>query len=63
MRLAVPRVRATSWLRLSLPMFTPIGWSMAVPAGSSAVRLHHFSKHAEGGHGPFWHLCDMRAAK
>src|SRR5262249_19338584 len=27
--LVARRVRATSWLRLSLPMFTPIGWSMA----------------------------------
>jgi len=42
-----------------LPTASPLppqNRTSAGPAGSSAVRLHHFSKHAEGGHGRFWHI-------
>src|SRR6516165_127057 len=34
----------------------------ARPAGSSAVRLHHFRKHTEGDHGRSWHLSAVPTA-
>src|SRR6516164_33592 len=48
-----------------LPTASPLppqNRTSARPAGSSAVRLHHFRKHTEGDHGRSWHLSAVPTA-
>src|SRR5262245_30206659 len=64
---AGPRCEQTAKKRLSemLPIASslpPQKRTSARPAGSSAVRLHHFRKNTEEDHGKSWHECDLRAA-